>query len=154
MPSAPSTDTEVSAATGWAVSQSVLRFYLDFDNWRYDRMAQAFLPTGTWDRNGLLLRGREAIVDELSRRPRTAAVRHVITNIVVAPAASPPSGVPCCGASFYVTAYRSPHAQAGGEPPVIKSPYLILEGTAELRLHEGRWRFTHQSLKRLFEFPA
>ncbi|MDP3317405.1 MAG: nuclear transport factor 2 family protein [Devosia sp.] len=142
-------DAATRRAIGWDVSQRVLGFFLDFDNSRYDRMAQAFTPDGVWDRSGLQLRGREAIVAEMSRRPASAEVRHVITNLIVTAQDAGHAQV-----SFYNTSFRYDDGTRPVKAPRIKTPFLVVLGEGRLVLSGEDWLFEHQSAKRLFEFES
>jgi SnoaL-like domain len=133
--------------TGWAVNQRVLRFFRDFDNWNYEAMAAAFVPEGTWDRNGRILKGRPAIVTELSARPAQQVVRHVISNLVV-----DADGQSSAAATFLVIAYRHLGAREPVTPPVIRQPLMLLDGKAQLSCVDGAWYFENQALRRVFEF--
>ena len=133
--------------SGWDIEQRLIAFFRDFDHWRYERMADAFVPHGTWDRNGLVLQGHEAIVAELQRRPEQQVVRHLLSNIVV-----DGEGKDTASATFIVTAYRHMGEREPAQAPVLDGPLMLLDATAQLRRVEGTWMFEHQSLRRVFTF--
>lgn len=134
---------------GWDISQRLAAFFRDFDHWHYERMADTFLPHGTWDRNGLVLQGREAIVAELRRRPEQQVVRHLLSNIVV-----DEDGKDAASANFIVTAYRHMGEREPAKAPVLDGPLMLLDATAQLRRVDGSWMFEHQSLRRVFTFES
>lgn len=131
----------------WDCTQLLYRFYYLFDEFRYDAMADLFLPHGVWHRAGKRLEGREAIMAALCERSLTQRVRHVVTNVLVDATDSNEAE-----AVLYLTAYHHDGGEKLAKPPKIKSPYLLLVVTATLIRTDGGWRIATQTMKREFEF--
>lgn len=65
------------------VESVIFRFFLHLDEQEYDQLAQLMAPTGTWLRNGALLKGPEGVREAMRSRPAGFTTRHLITNVIV-----------------------------------------------------------------------
>ncbi|CAN5688618.1 hypothetical protein BH11PSE7_BH11PSE7_35900 [soil metagenome] len=145
---APATpERSIARAIEWDCSQLLLRFYDCFDNFDYAGMAALFTQGGVWHRAGKALAGREAIVAELDKRPRTQTMRHVVSNLLVTAHTAQEASASC-----YITAYRHDDGKPSSSVPVIASPYLMLVATARFTRTPDGWQMTEQVMKREFEF--
>lgn len=139
---------DAERAIEWDCGQVLLRFYDAFDAWDYDGMAALFTEDGVWHRAGKALKGREAIVAEMHRRPTTQVIRHVVTNLIV-----DVDDAEHAKARLYLTAYRHDDGETRVVPAPMRGPVLLLVVDADLvRTTEG-WRIVRQTMSREFEAP-
>lgn len=101
-----------------ACERVVLRFTAAFDASDLDGMLAEFAPDGVWQRQEGTVRGHEGLRDLMAARSPELLVRHVITNIRVAPAGP---GFAAC--TSYVTVYR--HDHGGPKPAPLGQPALV-----------------------------
>ncbi|MBB3180832.1 nuclear transport factor 2 family protein [Variovorax sp. Sphag1AA] len=139
-------DRDVERAIECDCGQTLLRFYDAFDAWDYEGMAALFTPDGVWHRAGKALRGRQAIIAEMHRRPTSQVIRHVVTNLIV-----DAQDAVHANARLYLTVYRHDAGERRVVPAPLQGPALVLVVTAKLqRLSEG-WRIAEQTMNREFE---
>jgi len=55
-------------AIEWDCAQLLIRFFNEFDAWRYREMVNLFAPDGVWHRQGRALKGPDAILAALEQR--------------------------------------------------------------------------------------
>ena len=55
----------------WDCTRVLIRFFNYFDQWRYQNMADLFVPDGVWHRQGKALQGRAEILAALTARSIT-----------------------------------------------------------------------------------
>lgn len=68
-------------------AQLAIAAYSLMDQGRYDETAALFAEDAVWVRGGTPVSGRAAIRAALDQRPATHATRHLVTNVLVEPAA-------------------------------------------------------------------
>ena len=134
-------------AVEWDCAQLLIRFFNEFDAWRYREMVKLFAPDGVWHRQGRALRGTDAILAVLEQRSTTQTVRHVVTNVQVTVL-----DADTAKSLLYVTAYQHDTGEHAIAPPVIRSPSLLLEVPGELVRTEDGWRISSLTMTRVFEF--
>ncbi|PZQ78103.1 MAG: hypothetical protein DI563_01365 [Variovorax paradoxus] len=139
-------DRDAERAIEWDCGQVLLRFYDAFDAWDYDGMAAQFIEDGVWHRAGKALKGREAIVAELHRRPTTQVIRHVVTNLIV-----DVQDADHAQARLYLTAYRHDAGEPRVVPAPMRGPALLLVVTAKLMRSTEGWLIVQQTMSREFE---
>ena len=147
MTSAVTLSREQARAIEWDCAQLLIRFFNEFDAWRYQDMVKLFAPDGVWHRQGKALKGADAILSALAERSSTQTVRHVVTNIQVT-ALDRETAV----SLLYVTAYQHDTGEKGTATPVIRSPSLLLAVPGELVRTEDGWRISSLTMTRVFEF--
>ena len=98
-------------AIEWDCAQILIRFFNEFDGWRYREMVALFAPDGVWHRQGRALRGAEAILAVLAQRSTTQTVRHVVTNVQVTAL-----DADTAKSLLYVTAYQPIRASRRRRP--------------------------------------
>jgi hypothetical protein len=135
-------------AIEWDCTRILIRFFNEFDAFRYDAMAAMFAPDGVWHRQGKALTGRDSILAALKERSATQTVRHVITNIDITVL-----GADRAQFQSYVTAYRHDSGvEPDGQPPVIGTPYLLLTVPGSfVRIDDG-WYIAQMTMNRTFLF--
>jgi SnoaL-like protein len=136
-------------AIEWDCAQILIRFFNEFDAWRYRAMVQLFAPDGVWHRQGRALKGADAILAVLEQRSTTQIVRHVVTNVQVTVL-----DANTARSLLYVTAYQHDTGEPAPAPPVIRSPSLLLEVPGELVRTEDGWRISSLTMTRVFEFQT
>jgi hypothetical protein len=134
-------------AIEWDCAQLLIRFFNEFDAWRYREMVKLFAPDGVWHRQGRALRGADAILAVLEQRSTTQPVRHVVTNIQVTV-----MDADTARSLLYVTPYQHDTGERAIAPPLIRSPSLLLEVPGELVRTEDGWRISSLTMTRVFEF--
>ncbi len=140
---------EAERAIEWDCAQVLTRFFNDFDQWRYEDMADLFAEDGVWHRQGRALAGRAAILAALAERSTTQRVRHVVTNLQI-DVVDPDTAA----SLLYVTAYRHDSGAKQIEPPRIRAPYLLLVVPGRLRRTEAGWKIARMEMNREFQFEA
>jgi SnoaL-like domain len=138
---------EQARAIEWDCAQILIRFFNEFDAWRYREMAALFAPDGVWQRQGRALRGADAILAVLEQRSTTQTARHVVTNVQVKALDADKAQ-----SLLYVTAYQHDTGEQATAPPVIRSPSLLLVVPGELVRTEEGWRISSLTMTRVFEF--
>jgi hypothetical protein len=138
---------EQARAIEWDCAQILIRFFNEFDAWRYREMAALFAPDGVWQRQGRALRGADAILAVLEQRSTTQTARHVVTNVQVTALDADKAQ-----SLLYVTAYQHDTGEQATAPPVIRSPSLLLVVPGELVRTEEGWRISSLTMTRVFEF--
>ena len=101
-----------------ACERVVLRFTAAFDASDLGGMLAEFAPNGIWQRQEGTVRGHDGLRVLMAARPPGLLVRHVITNMRVAPAG--PGSATC---TSYVTVYR--HDHGGAKPAPLGQPTLV-----------------------------
>lgn len=61
---------------------TVLAFFRNLDDNRYEALAARLAPDGIWHRQGKALQGREAVLQALALRSPTQRIHHLITNLL------------------------------------------------------------------------
>jgi len=122
-----------------ACERVVLRFTTAFDASDLDGMLAEFAADGVWQRVEGAVRGHDGLRALMAARPPGLLVRHVITNMRVAPAG--PGSATCIS---YVTVYR--HDHGGRKPAPLGQPALV--GTYRDVLHktEQTWLLSGRSV--------
>ena len=132
-----------SADLSWpdilACERVVLRFTAAFDASDLNGMLAEFAPDGVWQRQEGAVRGHDGLHALMAGRPPGLLVRHVITNMRVAPA-----GTKSATCTSYVTVYR--HDHGGVKPVPLVQPALV--GTYHDVLHktEETWLLSGRSV--------
>src|SRR5262249_1989469 len=78
-----SMNRDAARAIEWDCAQLLIRFFNEFDAWRYREMVKLFAPEGVGHREGGAVGGPVAILAALEQRSTTQTVRHVVTNVEV-----------------------------------------------------------------------
>ena len=60
----------------------VMGFFRDLDDNAYDSLAGRMAPDGVGHRQGMVLNGREAVLQALSTRSKTMRIHHLIANLL------------------------------------------------------------------------
>lgn len=122
-----------------ACERAVLRFTAAFDACDLDGMLAEFAPDGVWQRQEGTVRGHDGLRVLMAARPLGLFVRHVVTNIRVAP-----DGRGSARCTSYVTVYRDDH---GGPKPVpLGQPALVGVYHDMLRKTEQTWLLSGRSV--------
>ncbi|MFM1855595.1 MAG: hypothetical protein RLZ83_904 [Pseudomonadota bacterium] len=130
--------------------QVLHRFFYELDGRRYETAAGLFTDDGRWLRQGRWLEGRAAILDALHARPLDSETRHVMSNAFIAREEGDAAVV-----EAYMTAYRYPTAEAGGDLPTIAHPLRFnLVTTVFRRVAQSGWCIAEQRLVPAFGFTA
>jgi hypothetical protein len=138
---------EQARAVEWDCAQLLIRFFNEFDAWRYQDMVKLFTPDGVWHRQGKALVGADAILSALEERSITQTVRHVVTNIQVTALDEDTAE-----SLLYVTAYQHDTGETATAAPVIRSPSLLLTVPGKLVRTEEGWRISSLTMTRVFVF--
>jgi SnoaL-like domain len=138
---------EQARAIEWDCAQILVRFFNEFDAWRYREMVQLFAPDGVWHRQGKALTGADAILSALEQRSTTQCVRHVVTNVQVTVLDDHTAE-----SLLYVTAYQHDTGETATAVPVIRSPSLLLTVAGKLVRTADGWRISSLTMTRVFEF--
>jgi len=101
-----------------ACERAVLRFTAAFDANDLDGMLAEFASDGIWERQDGVVRGHGGLRTLMAARPQDLLVRHIVTNLRVAPAG--PEAATCIS---YVTVYR--HDHGGSKPAPLGPPSLV-----------------------------
>jgi hypothetical protein len=140
---------EQARAIEWDCAQLLIRFFNEFDAWRYHEMVRLFAPDGVWLRQGRALQGAAAILSALEARSTTQTVRHVVTNVQVTVLDNDTAE-----SLLYVTAYQRDTGEKATAVPVIRSPSLLLAVPGRLVRTEDGWRISSLTMTRVFEFET
>lgn len=122
-----------------ACERAVLRFTAAFDASDVDGMLAEFAPDGVWQRQEGAVRGHDGLRALMAARPPGLFVRHVVTNMRVAPAGS---GSARC--MSYVTVYR--HDHGGPKPVPLSQPALVGVYHDVLQKTEQTWLLSGRSV--------
>lgn len=136
-------------AIEWDCAQILVRFFNEFDAWRYREMVKLLAPDGVWHRQGRALKGADAILAVLEQRSTTQTVRHVVTNVEVTALDADRAK-----SLLYVTAYQHDTGEKAAAVPVIRSPSLLLVVPGELVRTQDGWKISSLTMTRVFEFQA
>jgi SnoaL-like domain len=115
--------TEISAA----ISSILSRLFHSLDRSEYRVLVECFAASGTWERQGKILRGRAAILDSLAARATTLHTIHIVQNFLIDEASDHEAAV-----RFYLTVYR--HDSALPPPYPVPSPAAV--GLCKARLEK------------------
>ena len=132
-------DTDLAWPDILACERAVLRFTAAFDASDLDGMLAEFAPDGVWQRQEGTVRGHDGLRALMAARPPGLLVRHVITNLRVAPAGS---GAAAC--TSYLTVYR--HDGGGAKPVPLRQPALVGSYHDTLRKVDGTWLLSGRSV--------
>lgn len=122
-----------------ACERVVLRFTAAFDASDLDGMLAEFAPDGVWQRMEGVVRGHDGLRALMAARPPGLLVRHVVTNMRVAPAG--PGSATC---TSYVTVYR--HDHGGTKPAPLAQPALVGVYHDTLRKTGQTWMLSGRSV--------
>ena len=106
--------SEILASTSSVLS----RLFHSLDQSKYDVLVECFALSGTWERQGKLLRGRAEISKALTSRVATLHTIHILQNLLVDEASNQDASV-----RFYLTVYR--HDSASPPPYPVPSPAAV-----------------------------
>jgi len=138
---------------GQAAEQDIVplvhRLFLHLDERRYGALADLFAPDGTWQRQGRLLRGRDAIVAALEERSPTLTTFHMITN-----AFADASGPDTAEAHAVMIAYRHDDGTTGEGVPTVSGPASMARLRARMRRLPEGWRIEAMTSQPLFHLAA
>jgi hypothetical protein len=117
------------------IGQLLSRLYGALDEQDYVEVSRCFLPDGEWRRQGKLLRGRDAIVAQLSERGPGFLVHHVYSNCHVEKTDELNLKV-----RFLLLAFLplGGQARAEGVIPIAASPQVGF-CDAEIACMDGQW---------------
>jgi hypothetical protein len=120
---------EISSAT----SSILCRLFHSLDQGEYDALGKCFATSGTWERQGKILRGRAEIIEALAARAATLHTIHIIQNFLIDETSDLGAAV-----SFYLTVYR--HDSASPPPYPVPSPAAVGLCKARFRKDENAWQ--------------
>ena len=117
----------------------MLRFTAAFDASDLDAMLAEWAPDGVWQRQDGTIRGHDGLRALMADRPPGLLVRHVITNLRVAP--DGPGAAVC---TSYLTVYR--HDDGHPIPVPLHQPALVGSYHDTLRKVDGTWLLSGRSV--------
>jgi hypothetical protein len=131
------------------LTQLTNRFFWYLDEFRYDELVELMHQDASWHRQGKLLRGRSHMLADLTERPRTQRIRHVVTNGFI-------DRIEGDTAHFiaYMIGYRADEGVAKPAPQTIDGPLRMLLIKSRFERRDGRWLFAEQIAAPEFEFRA
>jgi SnoaL-like protein len=106
--------TDISAATSSILS----RLFHSLDRSEYGVLVECFAASGTWERQGKILRGRAEILDSLAARATTLHTIHLVQNFLIDEVSDHEAAI-----RFYLTVYR--HDSASPPPYPVPSPTAV-----------------------------
>ncbi len=134
------TAASTRAAAQRDVEDVIFRFFLHLDEQEYDELSGLMAPTGTWLRNGALLKGPEGVREAMRSRPAGFTTRHLITNIVV-----DIEGEDHAEATYYMTVFvHSGEARPSGPVKMDVPMHVSVFRQKFVRIPQG-WRIAELS---------
>jgi ketosteroid isomerase-like protein len=121
-----------------------LRFFDALDRRDNAACAAALAPDGVWERQGVALRGRPAVLEALAARSPERRTCHICTNLVATLTEPGKARV-----DFILTAYEG-HEVADGSPPVAKLAG-IRRCVDDMTLTAEGWRIAHKRSTGMFK---
>jgi len=131
-----------------ACQQSVQLFYYGVDRGDFALAMAQFSENCVWERNGVLLRGRQEVEASLRNRSATQVTRHIVTNFsILRQNAERASTVYTLGLHLY----------DDGTPPKLpvpgSLPFLLVDVNCELGLEpDNVWRIQQLDIQRTFSY--
>jgi hypothetical protein len=130
-------------------TQVMHRLFYFLDESKYEDLVALFLPEGTLFRQGVLLAGREQIMQAMSKRSATQRIRHVISNAFIE---AQSRGMVHMVA--YMVAYRFDDGALRKGPVEISRPFRMSLVRAAMREADGVWHIAEMSFTPEFEFAS
>lgn len=132
-----------SSIAAWELQQIIYKYWSAVERYQYDD-ALALLSEDVEFDLGAGLRGREAVAAALSKRPTTAFVRHLVSNVIVEEAAG------TIRASYILTSFGLV-AREGENPPFPSAPpEVVADGEIVIDTQGERPLITRLSGRPLF----
>ena len=132
-----------------ACMQVTHQLFYFLDQFRYQDLAELFLPDGTLLRQGQLLVGRESIVEALSKRSPTQRIRHVISNAFIE--SQSPGRAHLVA---YMVAYQFDNGVLPTGPADISRPFRMSTVRAAMCQTGGAWSIAEMTFTTEFNFVA
>jgi len=141
--------TPDTAASTIKLTQLLNRLFFSLDEFRYGQVLQCFEADATWERQGEVLRGTDAMRAALDRRPSTQRIRHVVSNVLVEQ-----SGADAARLVAYMTAYRYDDGVRREGPVRLDGPLRLSVVSGQARRSEAGWRLAELAVRTEFDFDA
>ena len=127
------------------IEKQMIRFFVALDEREFDAMAAVLAESGTWLRAGVLIEGRQALLDLMAERPVDRRSRHSLSNCLVAF-----TGEDSAVLTFYSTAWVHLGAITESFAP-MNVPSSISAYRAEYVLQGGVWLMQKLTSKPAFK---
>jgi len=125
--------------------QAVARFYAALDRSDFEAVATAMAPDGVWHRQGVELRGPDAVRAAMAERPAGRVTAHLVQNLVV-----DLHGESEATARYMTLVYRHDGAPGAEGPAPLGAPLSIAAGEDRLRRAGGAWLVVERRSRRVF----
>lgn len=109
--------------------------------------AELFAPDGVWDRQGVLVRGPEAVRAVIDQRPRGRVMRHIFTNMVI----DVTDGGHAEGRAYYMVFIDEGNGASGDQiPRPLVGPERLGDYLNKFVRIGTCWRIAYNGAKRIF----
>ena len=118
------------------------------DHGPHDAIARLFTDDGEFDRDGTVLRGREALLDLYAKRPASLMTRHLVSNIMVRLLSHDHA---TCHA--YATVYRFRGAEGSKPVPPVAcdGPESVAEYEDQMVRTDDGWKVSRRVMKTIIQ---
>lgn len=123
----------------------VTRLFRYYDLRDYDKLYALFTPDGVWNRPDGAARIGPELEASLAKRPKSLAVAHVLSNLIVDVVAADKATV-----NGLMTIYRDEQGALAPPPAKMSPPTALIEFTVQCRKIGPDWRVAQIDIRYLF----
>lgn len=124
----------------------VTRLFRYYDQRDYDKLYALFAPDGVWNRPDGAARIGPELEASLGKRPKSLAVAHVLSNLIVDVSAADKATV-----NGLMTIFRDDQGALSPPPAKMSPPTALIEFAVACRRIGGDWRIAQIDIKYLFK---
>lgn len=114
------------------------------DHGPHEAIAEIFTDDGEFDRDGTVVRGRQALRDMYAKRPASLMTRHMVSNVIVTVLSEDEAA---CQAYATVYRFRAPDGATAVPPVVCGGPESVAEYQDRLIKTADGWKVKQRVLR-------